>query len=296
MKRLERPAFFLIALGLLAAVSCSDKETRTDTPTEPEAPGDPADPDSPDFTRDGVPILPYPAALIQPNFASADSLVRYARGFVEGQYNRVRLLTRAVNSAHGVFNSGAYSYLDANCRTRHYGSPSDSTCGFTVTICESTGGFLWVTSATGTCGPDREYVSGHQVTRGTTDDDGSSGTFESYSIDHNGVEESWRWDLAPDRREGTWTFYQGVALPSNERGRLYWNETDETTLRGEFQWNSGERWSLEIEPNGASGKMTREVRTSGSLAWSPREQVEWITAHGTWTQYAADGTFNEESW
>ncbi|MEZ4650481.1 MAG: hypothetical protein R3E97_17190 [Candidatus Eisenbacteria bacterium] len=296
MKRLERPVLFVCScLAVLALVSCADKETPS-SPPDPAEPEGPADVDPPDFTRNGVPILPYPAPLVSPDFASADSLVRYARGFVEGQYNRLRLLTGTVHSSLGVFNTGTYSLLDISCRIREYGASSDSSCGFTITICETASSFTWRTSATGTCGVGGSDVFGRDVTTGTTDEDASTGTFESYSVEYGNVEKSWRWDLAPDRREGTWTFYQGTALPANERGRLHWNGTDETRLASEFQWTDGERWTSEIAPDGTSGRMTLETRADGSLAWVPREEVAWAPAHGTWTVYAPDGEAHEQSW
>lgn len=286
-----RPAFVILALplaiGWIAATFLTSCSNDGDGGLEP----------NPVFIRNGLPILPLPTPKLTPEFATTDSLARYAKGTVVGQLNRVRLSAKTAERVSSLLNLSGWVRSSAGCRTRSDGAASDSTCSFVIYSCGTATGFDWYEVADGPCIPDEAPFHDWVRFAGSSSVDGSSGAMESFVKHSNRVEAAWTWSMTPDRASQNWSFYNGSTIDENLEGRLDWDESDPELVIAEYLWDPHHKWQAEIAPDGSAGVMTILRREPSSETWIRQEQVRWEPAHGDWIRHDAEGNvLQEHSW
>ncbi|MCA9726095.1 MAG: hypothetical protein R3E12_00980 [Candidatus Eisenbacteria bacterium] len=248
-----------------------------------------------------LPLLPSPAVHVIPVFGSADSLARIARGVVIGQLNRVRLLTREIESTHATLSATGWTRNEENCWIRQF-SQSDTTCDYTLSLCGRGSRLEYNESMDGPCLPGRDgpiHVDDWTFTTGTTNADGTEGDFRTFQNPGSGgnVSRSWRWSSPDGGSTIDWSFYAGERSDRNFRGALRWNRSDPAAPSGEFRWSSNEKWSAALTGDGTSGRLTILGLDAGSGNWLPQEELTWEPKHGTWNVYdAAGGLAEARSW
>lgn len=247
-----------------------------------------------------APKLPIPVLRLEPEFASNDSIVRYARGFVMGQLNRLRPISQEAATSMPILNSTGWGEAGGACRYRQFGEPGGGRCSYRILVCSEDGGYTWSQILDGPCGLDTEGPRSYDNWtrfRGFTTEDATQGEFTLFLSGTGIPGEAWSWRSNPERTVTDWSFYRGAPSPQSLIATLRVDDRALGRWRGELVWSADSKWDADFAEDGTSGRMTALSFNRRLNQWVPQQEIDWTPAHGSWKYFDSSGTLLEtRSW
>lgn len=271
------PMLILLVLPLVMLASCGDDDDKGTTPVNG---ADLPELSQIDFTTD------VDFGSDDPSAAAAEGLVQTQLTVAQGISSLGRIYTTPLNSADWTDASG-------NCWTWTY---SHAACTWTYAICEITDGYEWTLTLNGDCG-DGLYDNWVAI-RGTTNADGTSGSFRVYADGSTEVAGAWTWTTAADGKSGSCTFYEGDIDPQNICATLEWAENDDGSE--DITWIVPEelKWVTHVNASGNAGSMHIYDWDDDADEWWLTCKIIWNSdGTGLMTYYDEDGNITTgETW
>jgi hypothetical protein len=262
---------FLVLAPLVALASCGDDDKK---PTQ---------------TTDDADLPEIPAADVTTDveFGSEDEHAVQAEGLVDGQLGMINAYAAMGQAYTAPLTNAHWQGGDSeHCWEYVYGSQG---CSWAYEVCEALGIYEWTIMLDGDCGetPYNEWLA----MRGTTNDDGTTGTMRVYEVNTTVVAAAWVWDLASDRNSGDWTWYEGDVSSANVVATLAWARNFDGTEDATWTMLESLKWVTHLNAGGTSGWMELYAWEATGPDWWLSWEITWNgDGTGAWVSYDEDGS------
>jgi len=269
---LTLPLAVLLALPLVLLASCGDDDDDNNNGgTQPEV--------------TDVPQIPAAEIETDVTFNSQDPNAQNAEYFVEGQLAMAQAFTSLGQAYLAPLDGADWSSGSGDCYSYSY---TYAACTYTYEVCETNDGYTWTATFNGDCGGQIPYVNWVAM-RGTTNDDGTEGSWRLYEENSTTVMAAWAWSMADDGKSGSWTFYDGD-IGSTIDMTYTWVENNDGSIDMTMEMPQSSKMVTHIESGSAAGTMTSYDWSTSQNDWYQSAVIIWTTSgSGSWTNYDEDG-------
>jgi hypothetical protein len=248
------------------------------------------------ITDDGVPELPGAGINTDVDFQSQDQNAQQAQGFVQSLLGSATVIAGICGDQLAPLEDAEWGDPVGGCRSW---TMTQEGCTATYEVCDVAEGIEWTLTLDGTCGgPGEPPYENWVAWRGTTNQDGTSGTLRWFEPNSETIGGACTWSVSSDRRSGTWTFYEGIIAPENIVAILD-KETNQDDSQ-DLTWTIPEstRWQTHVDAGGTSGWMKFYNWDSDAEDWVLQSEIIWnADGTGSWTTYDDEGNvINELTW
>lgn len=266
---------FLMVMPLFVA-SCGDDDD--DSPTGPGGNGD------------APPELPQAEINTNVDFQSDDQTAQLAQGLVAGQLGSAQTFSSIPNAFIAPLQGAQWGNQSGNCWSW---SATQEGCSVTYQACETTGGIEWSYTANGNCGGSQ--YNNWVAWRGSTNPDGTAGTFRFFQENSSTVEGGWDWTLTSNGTVGTWNFYDGEIDASNITWTLAWQENIDGSEVVSWTVPDISMWESNVSADGLAGTSNSYVWVD--MDWLQDSAIIWNSdGSGSWTNFVQGGEPIVQSW
>lgn len=270
---------FLLLLPLLVA-SCSDDDDNG----PPTGPGEEVE----------VPEIPQAEINTQVDFQSQDQTAQQAQAMVQGQLAAAQGLTAISSGLLNPLEQAQWTEAGEDCARWSY---TQEGCTATYEVCETQTGYEWTFTLHGTCIEGQSPLDNWVAWRGTTNADGTSGTFVWYELNSTAVGGAWTWSYNPTENSGNWSFYEGEIDPGNLIATMDWMQSADGTQTIVWTIPGESKWETTVSANGRVGTMEFYDWVVLGQTWRLQMEIDWDNGSGSWTTYDNQGeVIDTQTW
>jgi hypothetical protein len=273
-----------IALALLLAIpffvaSCGDDDEEGSTiPSN----GDPTAPP-------GIADIELPAGI---DFQSDDPVARQA--FMQTQFSLIPLVLTIGHPLIVALPNATWTQGDGGCWSWTF-SPAEADCSFLYVPCKTNDGFDWTMTIDGDY--FGEDFDNWVAVRGTTSDDGATGTLQWHQDHTTTVASVWTWTTDAEWVSGTLNVYNAEATPENLSAILEWTRLTDGYVDATHTSLTGKRrLELHISADGTAGWVKTYDLDENTQTYVIEKWISWENGHGFWNIYDEGNLTQERTW
>jgi len=225
------------------------------------------------------------------DFQSEDQTATFAQAMVQSQLALTQALTAAGGGYMAALQGANWGDESSGCWSWSF---TDESCTVTYTACETAEGFEWVFTVNGNC--DGEVFTNWVAGRGTTNADGTEGTFRWFEEQTTNTVGVWTWVVATDRMSGTWYFYEGDLASENLRATLEWTKNADGSVDMTWTFIGEGKTEFHIDADGLSGWMKSYELDEATQTFIMTAWISWDHGTGFWRMYEDGVLVNEQLW
>lgn len=268
----------LLLVMPLFVISCSDNDEGGMHPEN----GDPTPPPT-------IADIELPEAI---DFQNDDPVASQAH--IQAQISLIPLLLTIGHPLIAALRFAAWTQGDGGCWTWTF-SPEDATCTYTYVPCKTDDGFDWTMSIDGDY--YGEDFDNWVAARGTTSDDGSTGTLRWHHDHMTTLASVWTWTTDAAWISGTLNVYDGEPAPETHRSILEWTRQIDGFVDATYtSVRNPAKLELHISPDGTAGWVKTYDWDEDGQSFIIEKWISWEDGSGFWNTYDEGILDSEKTW
>jgi hypothetical protein len=174
-------------------------------------------------------------------------------------------------------------------------TPEETACTFTYVPCKTDDGFDWSMSINGDY--YGEEFDNWVAIRGTTSDDGTTGTLRWHQNHTTILASVWTWTTDADWTSGVLNVYDGEPAPETHSAMLQWTRHTDGFIDATYTSITNPRkLELHISAEGTAGWVKTYDWSEGFETFLIEKWISWENGSGFWNTYDEGTLVSEQTW